>query len=104
MKSYVQSREHIYIYIYIYILVYALSKTSLRSDADRYVIIRNVLDCITIIVLDIIHRLVFYLKKKNEVSEIRFCLRLQVEPTQLGPIGRATKPEISGFLFCRAAN
>jgi hypothetical protein len=30
----------------------------------------------------------FYLK--HNVSETRFCLRLQVEPTQLGPIDRAS--------------
>jgi hypothetical protein len=38
--------------------------------------------------LDIIHRPVFYLKHK--VSETGFCLRLQVIPTQLGPIDRGS--------------
>jgi hypothetical protein len=37
---------------------------------------------ITITILDIIHRPVFYLK---HVSETGFCLCLQVEPTQVGP-------------------
>jgi hypothetical protein len=37
-----------------------------------------------IVFLDIIHRPVFI------VSESGFCLRLQVEPTQLGPIDRAS--------------
>jgi hypothetical protein len=32
----------------------------------------------------------FYLK--YTVSETEFCLRLQVKPTQFGPIGRAYKP------------
>jgi hypothetical protein len=36
--------------------------------------------------LDIIYRLVFYLK--YDISETGFCFRLQVEPTQLDPIGR----------------
>jgi hypothetical protein len=39
--------------------------------------------------LDIIHRLVHFLKKHN-VSETGFCLRLQVKPTQLDPIDRAS--------------
>jgi hypothetical protein len=38
----------------------------------------------TITILDIAHRPVFYLNQ--EVSEPEFCLRLQVEPTQMGPI------------------
>jgi hypothetical protein len=42
---------------------------------------------ITIIIVDIIHRPVFYLKDK--VSETVFCLRLQVETTQMDPIDRA---------------
>jgi hypothetical protein len=36
--------------------------------------------------LDCFHRPVFILK--HNVSETGFCLRLQVEPTQLGPIDR----------------
>jgi hypothetical protein len=39
-------------------------------------------------VLDIIYRPMFYLKLN--VSETGFCLRLQVEPTQLRPIDRAS--------------
>jgi hypothetical protein len=45
---------------------------------------------IIIKILDIIHNNVFYLKHK--VSETGFCLRLQVEPTQLGPIERGSRP------------
>jgi hypothetical protein len=41
---------------------------------------------ITISILDIIHRPAFYLKHK--VLETGFCLRIPVEPTQLGPIDR----------------
>jgi hypothetical protein len=42
----------------------------------------------TIKILDIIHRPVFYLK--HDISDAAgFCLRLQVEPTQVGPIDRA---------------
>jgi hypothetical protein len=37
-----------------------------------------------ITIVDIIHRLVFYLK--HYVSKIVFCLRLQMETAQLGPI------------------
>jgi hypothetical protein len=43
---------------------------------------------ITITILDIIHRPVFYLKQ--DFSDTGFCLRLQVEPTQMGPTDRAT--------------
>jgi hypothetical protein len=43
---------------------------------------------ITITILDIIHRPVFYLK--YDVPENGFCLRLQVEPTESGPIDRAS--------------
>jgi hypothetical protein len=42
---------------------------------------------ITIAILDIIHRPVFYLK--HDVSESGFWI-LQVEPTQMGPIGRVS--------------
>jgi hypothetical protein len=38
--------------------------------------------------MDIIHRPAFYLK--HDVLEIGLCLRLQVEPTQLLPIDRAS--------------
>jgi hypothetical protein len=43
---------------------------------------------ITITILDIIHRPVFYLK--HDVSETGFCLHLRVELTQLGPIDTAS--------------
>jgi hypothetical protein len=43
---------------------------------------------ITITILDIIHRPVFYLKLN--VSETGICLRLQVESTQFSPIDRAS--------------
>jgi hypothetical protein len=39
---------------------------------------------VTVTILDISHRPVFYLKR--EVSETGFCLRLQVGPTYLGPM------------------
>jgi hypothetical protein len=41
---------------------------------------------ITITILDIVHRLVSYLKLN--ISETGICLRLQVEPTQLGQTDR----------------
>jgi hypothetical protein len=41
---------------------------------------------ITITILDIIHRPVFYLK--HDVSETGLCLRIQVEPTQLDSVRR----------------
>jgi hypothetical protein len=41
---------------------------------------------ITITILDIFHHRVFHIK--HNVSETGFCLRLQVEATQLGPVQR----------------
>jgi hypothetical protein len=41
-----------------------------------------------IMFVDIIQRLVFIFQ--NNVSETGFCFRLQVKPTQLGPIDRAS--------------
>jgi hypothetical protein len=41
-----------------------------------------------IIILDIIHHPVFYLKLN--VSETGFCILLQVEPAQMGPTDRAS--------------
>jgi hypothetical protein len=49
---------------------------------------KYILTNINIVFLDIINRPVFYLK--HNVSETGFSLRLQVEPTQLGPIDRAS--------------
>jgi hypothetical protein len=49
-----------------------------------------------ILFLDIIHRLVHFLK--NHVLEAEFCLRPQVKPTQLGPIDRAS-PYLWTFFF-----
>jgi hypothetical protein len=43
---------------------------------------------ITITILDIIHRSGFYLE--HNVSQTVFCLRLQVKPAQLSPIGKAS--------------
>jgi hypothetical protein len=42
----------------------------------------------TITILDIIHLPVFYLPRG--VSETGYCLCLQVEPTRLGPLDRAS--------------
>jgi hypothetical protein len=42
----------------------------------------------TITLLDIIYRPVYF--SKHNVSETGLCLRLQVKPTQLGPIDRAS--------------
>jgi hypothetical protein len=48
------------------------------------------------LLLDIIHRPLFIKKhrpvyfSKHNVSETEFCLRLQIKPTQLGPIDRAS--------------
>jgi hypothetical protein len=47
-----------------------------------------ILNLVTIIILDIIHRPVFYLK--HNVPETRFCFVFQVKPTQLGAIDRAS--------------
>jgi hypothetical protein len=43
---------------------------------------------ITVTILDVIRRLVWYLK--YGVSDIEFCLRLQLKLTQVGPIERAS--------------
>jgi hypothetical protein len=48
------------------------------------IIIQNV----TIAILDFIYRPVFYLN--HNVSEPGICFRLQVEPTQMGPIDRVS--------------
>jgi hypothetical protein len=45
---------------------------------------------ITIAILDIIHRPVFYMK---HISETTFCIRLQVEHTQLGPTNSVLSPD-----------
>jgi hypothetical protein len=45
---------------------------------------------ITIIIVDVMYRLVFYLK--DDVKEIGFRIRLQVEPTQFGPMDRKAVP------------
>jgi hypothetical protein len=42
---------------------------------------------ITITILDIIHRPVFHLR--HDDFGTWFCLRLKVEPTEMGPVGRA---------------
>jgi hypothetical protein len=53
---------------------------------------------IFLIVLDVIHRPVFYLKR--DISESKFCLRFQVETTQVGPIDRASREtETSSFYW-----
>jgi hypothetical protein len=43
---------------------------------------------VSIIILEIVHPSVVYLK--HDVSETGFCLRLEVIPTQLSPIDRAS--------------
>jgi hypothetical protein len=43
---------------------------------------------ITITILNVIHQPDFYLK--HDVSEVQFCLRLQVESTQVGTIEKAS--------------
>jgi hypothetical protein len=52
--------------------------------------------------LDIIHRPVYF--QEHNVSETGFCLRLQVKPTQLGPIDRASpylRTQIVGLVHNR---
>jgi hypothetical protein len=43
---------------------------------------------LTVTILNIIHRPVFYLK--HSVSDIGFCIRLQVDPNQLVPTDRSS--------------
>jgi hypothetical protein len=45
--------------------------------------------------MDIIHRTFFRLK--HSTSETDFCLRLQVVPTQLSPIDRASWTQLSMY-------
>jgi hypothetical protein len=42
------------------------------------------------IAITLLSSCLFFLKKKHDVSETTFCLRLQVEPTQMGQIERAS--------------
>jgi hypothetical protein len=65
----------------------ALGVTTDCEYADRIYSDDGVLIRTTITILDIIHRPVFYLK--HNVSETGFCLRLHVETTQIGAVGRA---------------
>jgi hypothetical protein len=44
--------------------------------------------CITIAILDIIRRPVFYLN--HYISDTKFSIRLQIKPTQKGSIERAS--------------
>jgi hypothetical protein len=60
-----------------------LRNISFRSEGLRWWHINT-----TITILDIIHRPVLYLK--TWLSETEFCLCLWVEPTQMGPIERAS--------------
>jgi hypothetical protein len=49
--------------------------------------------------MDSIHRPVFYLK--HNVSEAEFCLRSQVESTQLDPMDKANGPETETYsVYC----
>jgi hypothetical protein len=50
--------------------------------------VQNNIHVVNIIFLDIIHR-PFYLLKHN-ISETGFCLHVEVKPTQLGPVNRAS--------------
>jgi hypothetical protein len=52
----------------------------------QYRILKIAVWCTNVIFLDIIRRSVYILK--HDVSENGLCLRLQVKPTQLGPIDR----------------
>jgi hypothetical protein len=52
----------------------------------------------TITILDIIHRRVFYLKR--DISETKFCLRFQVEITQVGPTDIATREIETSSFYC----
>jgi hypothetical protein len=53
------------------------------QDAYSTQYIQSTVVTIATTIRDIIHRPAFYLK--HNVWETGFCLRLQVEPTQLGP-------------------
>jgi hypothetical protein len=68
-----------------------LHRKRLRYEPNRLMLpigLRRSYNNTTITILDIIHRLAFYLKRN--VSETGFCPRLQVEPTQLGLTDRAS--------------
>jgi hypothetical protein len=44
-------------------------------------------ECVTVTIMDVINRHVFYLKQNVAVTG--FCLRVQVEPSHEGPVNRA---------------
>jgi hypothetical protein len=48
----------------------------------------EIMHSVHITILDIIHRPVLYLN--HDISETGFCLRLQVEPTDMGQIDAAS--------------
>jgi hypothetical protein len=56
------------------------------------------MECITSTFLDIIPCPVFWLK--HSVSETGFCLCLQVGPTQLCPVDRASNNGYAGYSVC----
>jgi hypothetical protein len=63
----------------------------LHRKASRTLITKEIHN-ITVTILDIIHRPVFYIK--HDVSDTGFCLRLQAKPTQMGPIELVSVPEV----------
>jgi hypothetical protein len=68
----------------LHIVCHTIKSEILRSLSARKVLYIT----LTINILDIIHGSVLYLK--HNVSETGFCLLLQVEPSQLSPIDRAS--------------
>jgi hypothetical protein len=46
----------------------------------------NLKICVSVVFLDIIHPVSIY----SNIFEMGFCLHIQVEPTQLGPVIRAS--------------
>jgi hypothetical protein len=76
----------IYIYIYIYIYISHINIYSSRYDL-------KVCDDGTLVQILCFWKLsisCLYLQCHHNVSKTEFCLRLQVKPTQLGPIDRAS--------------
>jgi hypothetical protein len=69
------------------LLMMTKQSTSLHHDDVISKMFQTKNNNINIMFLNIIHRHVYISK---HVSETGFCLRLQVEPTQLGPIDRTS--------------
>jgi hypothetical protein len=68
-------------------ILHTVSNTAIYCSSGK--VCRNIMSWTLSIVLSLSKNHPVYFSKHN-VSETRFCLRLQVKPTQLDPIDRAS--------------